>query len=119
MRLHPPWPPDEERLETRTLAQIALIAFHQPPAELHHPLPDCGTPEEPGQPADIPDAHPQAAAALPGHARTPAARAFAAGAPSVKPGRQLDPAHARQGDQTADHHQPSGPGLHTLSDDGA
>ncbi|GFN06225.1 hypothetical protein Smic_47810 [Streptomyces microflavus] len=84
---------DEGRLDTETLGWIdttlgalpdgvpALIAFHQPPVELHHPLPDAGRLEEPELLAGLLDAHPRVVAVLTGHAHTAAASTFA-GRPS-------------------------------------
>ncbi len=80
---------DEGRLDAETLAWIdatlgalpdgvpALIAFHQPPVELHHPLADATMLQEPERLAALLDAHPRVVAVLTGHAHTAAISTFA------------------------------------------
>ncbi|MCX5415548.1 metallophosphoesterase [Streptomyces sp. NBC_00059] len=120
---------DEGRLDTQTLAWIdatltartqdtpALIAFHQPPVELHHPLPDSCMLEESGDLADLIDAHPQVAAVLTGHAHTAAASTFAARPLIVGPAITWTLRMPWEGDQAADHDQPPGLAFHILDDD--
>ncbi|MFF8472393.1 metallophosphoesterase [Streptomyces sp. NPDC015414] len=55
----------------------ALVAFHQPPVRLHHPLPDGSRLERPEDLAGLLAAHPQVVAVLTGHAHTAAASVFA------------------------------------------
>ncbi|MFB7947763.1 metallophosphoesterase [Kitasatospora phosalacinea] len=80
---------DEGLLEPATLAWIdgtlnglppgtpALIAFHQPPVALHHPLPDAYALQRPEDLAALLDAHPEVVALITGHAHTAAASTFA------------------------------------------
>ncbi|MFJ8871556.1 metallophosphoesterase [Streptomyces sp. NPDC102473] len=120
---------DEGRLDAQTLAWIdttltalpqdspALIAFHQPPVELHHPLPDSCMLEEPGDLADLIDAHPQVAGVLTGHAHTAAASTFAARPLVVGPAVTWTLRLPWEGDQAADRDQPPGLAFHILDDD--
>ncbi|MEU1468900.1 metallophosphoesterase [Streptomyces sp. NPDC005761] len=120
---------DEGRLDTETLAWIdttltelpqdtpALIAFHQPPVALHHPLPDSGMLQEPGQLADLLDAHPQVAAVLTGHAHTAAASIFAARPLIVGPAVTWTLRMPWEGDRAADRDQPPGLAFHVLDDE--
>jgi 3',5'-cyclic AMP phosphodiesterase CpdA len=121
---------DEGRLDAQTLAWIdntlaglprdapALIAFHQPPVELHHPLPDSGMLEQPGQLAGLLDAHPQVAAVITGHAHTAAASTFAARPLIVGPAITWTLRMPWEGDQPADLEQPPGLAFHILDGDG-
>ncbi|WP_328891358.1 metallophosphoesterase [Streptomyces sp. NBC_00316] len=120
---------DEGRLDARTLAWIdatltglpedrpALIAFHQPPVELHHPLPDSGRLEQPEQLAALLDAHPQVVAVLTGHAHTAAASTFAARPLIVGPAVTWTLRMPWEGDDAADRDQPPGLAFHVLGDD--
>ncbi|MET8949129.1 metallophosphoesterase [Streptomyces sp. NPDC004542] len=120
---------DEGRLDAQTLAWIdttltartqdtpALIAFHQPPVELHHPLPDSCMLEQPRDLADLIDAHPQVAAVLTGHAHTAAASTFAARPLIVGPAITWTLRMPWEGDQAADRDQPPGLAFHILDDD--
>jgi 3',5'-cyclic-AMP phosphodiesterase len=120
---------DEGRLDAQTLEWIdttltalpqdtaALIAFHQPPVELHHPLPDSGMLEEPAQLADLLDKHPQVAAVLTGHAHTAAASIFAARPLIVGPAITWTLRMPWEGDEAADLDQPPGLAFHVLDDD--
>ncbi|MFF3829589.1 metallophosphoesterase [Streptomyces sp. NPDC002458] len=121
---------DEGRLDERTLAWIdstlaglpegrrALIAFHQPPVELHHPLPDSGMLERPGDLAALLDAHPRVAAVLTGHAHTAAASVFAGRPLIVGPAITWTLRMPWEGDRPADREQPPGLAFHVLGDDG-
>lgn len=120
---------DEGRLDAETLAWIdstltalpqdrpALIAFHQPPVALHHPLPDSYMLEEPGQLAGLLDAHPRVVAVLTGHAHTAAASTFAGRPLIVGPATTWTLRMPWEGDETADRDQPPGLAFHVLDDD--
>ncbi|MFE2291105.1 metallophosphoesterase [Streptomyces sp. NPDC059452] len=120
---------DEGRLDAQTLAWIdttltalpdgvpALIAFHQPPVELHHPLPDAGRLEEPERLAALLDAHPQVVAVLTGHAHTAAASAFAGRPLIVGPAVTWTLRMPWEGDRPADRDQPPGLAFHVLGED--
>ncbi|MCG8965296.1 MULTISPECIES: metallophosphoesterase [Streptomyces] len=120
---------DEGRLDAETLDWIdtrlaglprdtpALIAFHQPPVELHHPLPDSGMLENPERLAALLDAHPQVVAVLTGHAHTAAASVFAARPLIVGPAVTWTLRMPWEGDLPADRDQPPGLAFHVLGDD--
>ncbi|MEV5601483.1 metallophosphoesterase [Streptomyces sp. NPDC052299] len=120
---------DEGRLDAETLAWIdatltalpqdapALIAFHQPPVELHHPLPDSGMLEQPEELADLLAAHPRVVAVLTGHAHTAAASAFAGRPLIVGPAVTWTLRLPWEGTEFADLDQPPGLAFHVLSDD--
>ncbi|AZQ40070.1 phosphodiesterase [Streptomyces cyaneochromogenes] len=120
---------DEGRLDAQTLDWIdtqltalprdtpALIAFHQPPVGLHHPLPDSCMLEQPGQLAALLDAHPQVVAVLTGHAHTAAASTFAARPLIVGPAFTWTLRMPWEGDRPADRDQPPGLAFHILGDD--
>ncbi|MFB8102354.1 MULTISPECIES: metallophosphoesterase [Streptomyces] len=121
---------DEGRLGPETLAWIdatlgalpagvpALIAFHQPPVELHHPLPDAGRLEEPEHLAALLAAHPRVAAVLTGHAHTAAASTFAGRPLIVGPAVTWTLRMPWEGDRPADRDQPPGLAFHVLGGDG-
>ncbi|MCX4451437.1 metallophosphoesterase [Streptomyces sp. NPDC087866] len=121
---------DEGLLDARTLGWIdstltalprdrpALIAFHQPPVALHHPLPDSCRLEEPGRLAELLAAHPQIAAVLTGHAHTAAASTFAGRPVIVAPAVTWTLRMPWEGDEPADREQPPGLAFHVLDDDG-
>ncbi|MFI6925919.1 metallophosphoesterase [Nonomuraea spiralis] len=120
---------DEGRLDAETLAWMhatldglapdtpALIAFHQPPVVLHHPLPDSGRLEAPGDLAALLDAHPQVVAVLTGHAHTAAASTFAGRPLIVAPAVTWTLRLPWEGEQPADRDQPPGLAFHILDDD--
>ncbi|MER6511395.1 metallophosphoesterase [Nonomuraea sp. NPDC001636] len=120
---------DEGRLDAETLAWMhatldglapdtpALIAFHQPPVVLHHPLPDSGRLEAPGDLAALLDAHPQVVAVLTGHAHTAAASTFAGRPLIVAPAVTWTLRLPWEGDRPADRDQPPGLAFHILDDD--
>jgi 3',5'-cyclic AMP phosphodiesterase CpdA len=120
---------DEGLLDSRTLDWIdtqlaglspdtpALIAFHQPPVELHHPLPDSCMLEQPEQLAALLEAHPQVVAVLTGHAHTAAASVFAARPLIVGPAVTWTLRMPWEGDRPADRDQPPGLAFHILGDD--
>ncbi|GGV28623.1 3',5'-cyclic adenosine monophosphate phosphodiesterase CpdA [Streptomyces longisporoflavus] len=119
---------DEGLLDAETLAWIdttlaalpdgtpALLAFHQPPVELHHPLPDAYTLQQPEQLAALLEAHPQVAAVLTGHAHTAAASTFAARPLIVGPAITWTLRLPWEGDKPADREQPPGLAFHILDD---
>ncbi|MFF3684852.1 metallophosphoesterase [Streptomyces sp. NPDC002187] len=120
---------DEGRLDPQTLAWIgarladlpqdtpALIAFHQPPVDLHHPLADGSRLEQPGQLAELLDAHPRVVAVLTGHAHTAAASTFAGRPLIVGPAVTWTLRMPWEGDAPADRDQPPGLAFHVLGDD--
>ncbi|WP_418960004.1 metallophosphoesterase [Streptomyces tritici] len=117
---------DEGRLDAETLAWIdatltalpqdtpALIAFHQPPVRLHHPLPDAGMLEGPGALAELLDRHPRVAAVLTGHAHTAAASVFAGRPLIVGPAVTWTLRMPWEGDRPADRDQPPGLAFHVM-----
>jgi 3',5'-cyclic-AMP phosphodiesterase len=119
---------DEGRLDARTIDWIdtrltelprdtpALIAFHQPPVELHHPLPDSGMLEQRGRLAALLEAHPQVVAVLTGHAHTAAASTFAGRPLIVGPAVTWTLRMPWEGDRPADRDQPPGLAFHVLDD---
>jgi Icc protein len=119
----------EGRLDDQTLDWIdtqlkalprntpALIAFHQPPVELHHPLPDSGMLEQPGRLAALLGTHPQVVAVLTGHAHTAAVSTFAARPLIVGPAVTWTLRMPWEGDRPADRDQPPGLAFHILGDD--
>ncbi|WP_274032125.1 phosphodiesterase [Streptomyces sp. MMBL 11-1] len=120
---------DEGRLDTETLAWIdatlaglpdgvpALIAFHQPPVELHHPLPDAGMLQEPERLAALLAAHPRVVAVLTGHAHTAAASVFGGRPLIVGPAVTWTLRLPWEGDRPADRDQPPGLAFHVLGED--
>ncbi|MFF4247286.1 phosphodiesterase [Streptomyces sp. NPDC001822] len=121
---------DEGRLDAGTLAWIdrtlselppgarALLAFHQPPVEVHHPLPDSCMLENPRDLAALLGAHPRVAAVLTGHAHTAAASVFAGRPLVVGPATTWTLRLPWEGDEVADREQPPGLAFHVLDDDG-
>lgn len=120
---------DEGHLDEATLAWMdstlaalprdtpALIAFHQPPVDLHHPLPDAHRLQHPDKLAALLEAHPQVAAVLTGHAHTAAATTFAARPLIVGPAITWTLRMPWEGDKPADRDQPPGVAFHILDDD--
>ncbi|MFE9819921.1 metallophosphoesterase [Streptomyces sp. NPDC005773] len=95
----------------------ALIAFHQPPVALHHPLPDAYMLQEPARLAALLDAHPQVAAVLTGHAHTAAASTFAGRPLIVGPAVTWTLRMPWEGDQAVDRDQPPGLAFHVLDEE--
>ncbi|WP_406312225.1 phosphodiesterase [Streptosporangium sp. NBC_01639] len=95
----------------------ALIAFHQPPVELHHPLPDSMRLQQPEDLAALIDAHPQVAAVITGHAHTAAASMFAGRPLIVGPAVTWTLRLPWEGDRPADRDQPPGLAFHILGED--
>ncbi|MFI0975635.1 metallophosphoesterase [Streptomyces sp. NPDC021093] len=120
---------DEGRLDAGTLRWIAatldalpretpaLLAFHQPPVVLHHPLPDAGRLENPADLAALLDAYPQVAAVLTGHAHTAAASTFAGRPLVVGPAVTWTLRMPWEGERAADREQPPGLAFHVLDDE--
>ncbi|MEV4807772.1 metallophosphoesterase [Nonomuraea sp. NPDC049421] len=117
---------DEGRLDAETLAWMhdvldpdtpALIAFHQPPVVLHHPLPDSGRLESSGDLAALLDAHPQVVGVLTGHAHSAAASTFGGRPLIVGPAVTWTLRLPWEGDRPADREQPPGLAFHILDDD--
>ncbi|MFJ6698195.1 metallophosphoesterase [Streptomyces sp. NPDC091272] len=119
---------DEGRLASGTLRWIAatldalpreipaLLAFHQPPVTLHHPLPDAGRLENPAELAALLASYPQVAAVLTGHAHTAAATTFADRPLIVGPAVTWTLRMPWEGSQVADREQPPGLAFHVLDD---
>ncbi|MER5478896.1 metallophosphoesterase [Streptomyces sp. NPDC002734] len=96
----------------------ALLAFHQPPVDLHHPLPDSCRLQRPQDLAALLDAHPAVVAVLTGHAHTAAASTFAGRPVIVGPAVTWTLRLPWEGDAPADRDQPPGLAFHVLDDDG-
>lgn len=121
---------DEGRLDAETLDWItdtldglprrtpALIAFHHPPVDLHHPLPDGCRLTEPAGLAAVLAAHPQVTAVLTGHAHTAAASTFAGRPLVVGPAVTWTLRLPWEGDRPADRDQPPALAFHVLDDEG-
>ncbi|MGP4114966.1 phosphodiesterase [Streptomyces sp. 4N509B] len=121
---------DEGLLDDDTLAWIdatlsdlptatpALLAFHQPPVALHHPLPDSMNLLRPHDLAALLRSHPNVAAVLTGHAHTAAASTFAGRPVVVGPAVTWTLRMAWEGEGAADREQPPGLAFHILATDG-
>lgn len=107
----------EERLKERP-AQPALLAFHQLPVAIHHPLPDSYPLQQPERLAELIAAHPQIVAVLTGHAHTAAATTFAGRPLLVGPAITWTLRLPWEGDQPADRDQPPALAFHILDDTG-
>jgi 3',5'-cyclic-AMP phosphodiesterase len=106
-----------------TLAELpagtrALLAFHQPPVAVHHPLPDRIMLQRPELLAGLLGAHPEVAAVLTGHAHTAAASVFAGRPLIVAPAVTWALRLPWEGEGDADLDQPPGVAYHVLDDDG-
>ncbi|GAB2962259.1 metallophosphoesterase [Micromonospora polyrhachis] len=120
---------DEGRLDAETLDWInttldelnggspALIAFHHPPVDLHHPLPDAGRLRPTGEFAELLADHPEVVAVLTGHAHTPAVSTFAGRPLLVGPAITWTLRLPWEGDKPADLDQPPGIAFHVLDDE--
>ncbi|MFD6415239.1 metallophosphoesterase [Streptomyces sp. NPDC060194] len=121
---------DEGLLDAETLAwtraalaqlpagRRALLAFHQPPVALHHPLPDGSLLGNADELAALLADHPRIAAVLTGHAHTPAASTFAGRPLVVAPGVTWTLRLPWEGDAPAMREQPPGLAFHVLDDGG-
>lgn len=94
----------------------ALLAFHQPPVALHHPLPDAYQLQQPEWLGELLAARPQVAAVLTGHAHTAAASAFAGRPLVVGPAATWTLRLPWEGEEAADREQPPGLAFHVLDD---
>ncbi|SEG93208.1 Calcineurin-like phosphoesterase [Nonomuraea solani] len=118
---------DEGLLDAATLAWMddtlshldtpALIAFHQPPVRLHHPLPDSGRLQDEDRLAALLEAHPHVVAVLTGHAHTAAASTFAGRPLIVGPAVTWTLRLPWEGEHPADRAQPPGLAFHVLDDE--
>lgn len=119
---------DDGRLDTATLAWIeavlaarpevpAVLAFHHPPAAVHHPLPDShrlgGLPELTALLARSP----QVVALITGHAHTAAATSFAGRPVLIGPAVTWTLRMPWEGAEVADLDQPPGVAFHVLDDE--
>ncbi|MEO3751768.1 metallophosphoesterase [Streptomyces sp. B6B3] len=107
---------------TRTLADLpratpVLIAFHQPPVALHHPLADGIRLRHPEDLAAVLAAYPNVAAVLTGHAHTAAASTFAGRPLVVGPAVTWTLRLPWEGDRPDDRDQPPGIAFHVLDRD--
>lgn len=106
-----------------TLAELspetpALIAFHQPPIALHHPVLDSMLLQEPEELAALLDKYPNVVAVLAGHAHTPAATMFAGRPLLVGPAVTWTMRLPWEGEPLANLEAPPGLAFHVLDDDG-
>ncbi|MGE7386444.1 phosphodiesterase [Streptomyces sp. NPDC004126] len=95
----------------------ALLAFHQPPVDVYHPLPDASRLEQPERLAALLDAHPRVAAVLTGHAHTAAASSFAGRPLIIGPAVTWTLRLPWEGEAPADRDQPPGLAFHLLDGD--
>lgn len=121
---------DEGRLDAPTLTWLgdtlaelppgtpALLAFHQPPVAVHHPLPDSLALQNPDELHAVLDAHPEVVAVLTGHAHTAAASTFAGRPLIVGPAVTWTLRMPWEGDRPDDRDQPPALAYHVLGDDG-
>ncbi|MEV0321896.1 metallophosphoesterase [Streptomyces sp. NPDC050658] len=92
----------------------ALLAFHQPPVALHHPLPDAHRLEHPEQLAALMAKHPQVTAVITGHAHTAATSTFADRPLIVGPAVTWTLRLPWEGPSPADRTQPPALAFHVL-----
>ncbi|MET7639092.1 metallophosphoesterase [Streptomyces sp. NPDC005438] len=107
----------------RELAQLppgtlVLLAFHQPPVRLHHPLPDGSSLLHPERLASWMAGHPEVAGVLTGHAHTSAATVFASRPLVACPATTWTLRLPWEGDEPADLDQPPALAYHLLEPDG-
>jgi 3',5'-cyclic AMP phosphodiesterase CpdA len=95
----------------------ALIAFHQPPVTLHHPMVDGIRLQQPERLAALLRDHPQVVAVLTGHAHTAAVSTFAGRPLLVGPAVTWTLRLPWEGDQPADRDQPPALAFHILEQD--
>ncbi|MFJ1968738.1 metallophosphoesterase [Streptomyces sp. NPDC087903] len=96
----------------------ALLAFHHPPAALHHPLPDAYPLRRPDRLAALLESRPRIAGLVTGHAHTAAATVFAGRPLVVGPGVTWTLRLPWEGEQVADRDAPVGLAFHVLDDAG-
>jgi 3',5'-cyclic-AMP phosphodiesterase len=95
----------------------ALVAFHHPPATMHHPEPDSLRLRGEGDLARLLAAHPNVKALITGHAHTAAVSSFAGLPVLVGPAITWTLRLPWEGDQLADLDAPPGYAYHVVSDD--
>ncbi|GAB3156756.1 metallophosphoesterase [Micromonospora sonneratiae] len=116
------------RLDTETLDWLAatldeldgevpaLIAFHHPPVELHHPLLDGIRLRNPDDLTDLLARHPEVVAVVTGHAHTAAASTLAGRPMLVGPAVTWTLRLPWEGDEPVDRSQPPALAFHVLDD---
>ncbi len=121
---------DEGRLDDETYDWIeatldelggtrpVVLAFHHPPAEVHHPLPDSYRLADPGRLEALLRRRPEIAGLITGHAHTPAATVFAGRPLVVGPGVTWTLRLPWEGEQVADREAPVGLAFHVLTGSG-
>ncbi|GJF27595.1 3',5'-cyclic adenosine monophosphate phosphodiesterase CpdA [Kitasatospora sp. NE20-6] len=92
----------------------ALIAFHQPPVAVHHPLPDASRLQQSERLDELLQNHPEVIAVLTGHAHTAAASAFAGRPLVVAPATTWTLQLPWQGTELIDRSQPPGLAFHVV-----
>ncbi|MER8010034.1 metallophosphoesterase [Streptomyces sp. NPDC094149] len=95
-----------------------LLAFHHPPAVLHHSLPDAGRLAGPGRLAALLERRPEIAGLITGHAHTGAASVFAGRPLVVGPAVTWTLRLLWEGEGAADRDAPVGLAFHVLGDTG-
>ncbi|MER5504995.1 metallophosphoesterase [Streptomyces sp. NPDC002766] len=108
----------ETTLEDLDGSVPVLLAFHHPPAALHHPLPDAGRLAEPGPLAALLERRPEIAGLITGHAHTGAASVFAGRPLVVGPAVTWTLRLPWEGEGVADRDAPVGLAFHVLDDTG-
>jgi 3',5'-cyclic-AMP phosphodiesterase len=95
----------------------ALVAFHHPPARLHHPLPDSMSLGEQHTLAALLARHPNVLSVLTGHAHTAAATTFAGRPLLCAPAVTWTLRLPWEGDDVADLAAPPGIAYHVIDED--
>ncbi|MFI8232787.1 metallophosphoesterase [Streptomyces sp. NPDC085900] len=108
----------ETTLEELDGSLPVLLAFHHPPAVLHHPLPDAGRLAGPDRLAALLKRRPEIAGLITGHAHTGAASVFAGRPLVVGPGVTWTLRLPWEGEGAADRDAPVGLAYHVLDDTG-
>ncbi|GAA2579953.1 metallophosphoesterase [Dactylosporangium fulvum] len=120
---------DEGLLDDETLGWLAstldeldgapaVVAFHHPPVQLHHPLPDSMLLQQPSALAALLGTHPNVIAILTGHAHTAAAAIFAGRPLLVAPAVTWTLRLPWESGHLADLGAPPGLAFHVLDDAG-
>lgn len=118
---------DEGLLDDETLGWLAgildeldgsptVIAFHHPPVQLHHPLPDSTLLKQSSALTDLLGTHPNVIAIFTGHAHTAAAATFAGRPLLVAPGVTWTLRLPWESGHLADLGAPPGLAFHVLDD---
>ncbi|MCL6673000.1 metallophosphoesterase [Streptomyces panaciradicis] len=108
----------EAALEELDGSVPVLLAFHHPPAALHHPLSDAWRLAGPGRLAALLERRPEIAGLVTGHAHTGAASVFAGRPLVVGPGVTWTLRLPWEGEGAADRDAPVGLAFHVLDDAG-